>query len=77
MTTYRWNTNCGITRYARAGRTYPYGCVFYRPDDSVAHVAVIYTQFAQAVSLGAFNTEVAARATIEAVIPLYLSETDL
>lgn len=50
---------------------------FYRPDDSVAHVAVIYIQFAQVVSLGAFDTEVAARATIEAVIPLYLLETNL
>lgn len=77
MTTYRWNMYLGVVRYTRAGRMFPYGRVLYRPNDYAAHTAVIYIQFAQVVSLGAFDTEVAARAAIEAVIPLYLSETDL
>lgn len=74
MTTYRWDMSPGVARYVRAGRTFPYGRVLYYPNDPVAHTAVIHIQFAQVVSLGAFNTEAEARAVIEAVAPLYLAE---
>jgi len=77
MTTYRWDMSLGVARYVRAGHIFPYGRVFYLRDYSTACTAVAHIQFGHAVSLGAFDTEAEARAAIEAVIPLYLSETDL
>lgn len=80
MTTFEWDAHLGVARYVRAGHILPYGRITHRPNDHgfSTYTAVIYTRpFAQAVALGTFDTDPEARAAIEAVIPLYLSETNL